>query len=480
MERLSEDGRMWAAAVTWRLRELPRGDRDELLVIGQQALWRGERSASRFLGVDRGVVASRMATLSDLTGLDPSDPWQHAALYAAVQVAGLPLPVAVDPTITLEQVLNHHRARTWAGKVLRDLPPDVRRGLALWALHGSPEPVMQQLGVSRTTVYRYVKHAARTSHLDLTGPPGARALLLLALAAAGDLKQLKRDTLPPLSARHLTGGPRPGGKVTVPEIDTSTPHAARMYDYLLGGRTNFEPDRTAMDRILQRFPMIAVAAEQNRLWIGRVLKHILTTGGPAQILDLGSGIPGSTPAYPAVHEIARRHRPEDAIVVYVDNDPIVLRYAAAMLHDTPHVAVHGDVTAGAGLYDLPDIRRALDLSSPLIVCLNALGHFLVDDHEARRIISSLTGGLPSGSYVTFSQLSDDFDAPAVAEMIAEYTQAGIAGRARSRREIAELFQGLEVLPPGIVALPQWRPDTGGPAAPAADMVNFQCLVARVP
>ncbi|WP_330173138.1 SAM-dependent methyltransferase [Streptomyces sp. NBC_01498] len=235
-------------------------------------------------------------------------------------------------------------------------------------------------------------------------------------------------------------------------------HSARMYDYYLGGTTNFPADREAAGKALAAFPSLLATARINRRFMQRSTRY-LAERGATQFFDIGTGIPTS----PNLHEIAQATTPS-AHVVYTDNDPIVLAHARALLHSRPEgrtAYVHADVTDPAALLATPDIRATLDFTRPIALSLNALLHFVTDDRVeggAHGIVERLKDALPSGSTLTITHVTPDFDPEGIARLTGAYRASGTPGQARSHADIVRLFDGWELLEPGVVPSQRWRPD----------------------
>ena len=241
------------------------------------------------------------------------------------------------------------------------------------------------------------------------------------------------------------------------DLELDRAHSARMYDYYLGGHTNFPADREAAGRAMSVFPSLLVAARANRQFMHRSTRH-LARSGMRQFLDIGTGIPTS----PNLHEVAQEVAPESRIV-YTDNDPIVLAHAHALLHSHPAgrtAYCHGDATDPAALLATPEVRQTLDLDRPVALSLNALLHFVPGEHQAHEIVEHLKSALPSGSTLTISHVTPDFDPEGIARLTEAYHAAGTPGRARTREEFARFFDGWELIEPGITTSHRWRPDPG--------------------
>ncbi|QKW20660.1 SAM-dependent methyltransferase [Kitasatospora sp. NA04385] len=246
------------------------------------------------------------------------------------------------------------------------------------------------------------------------------------------------------------------------KLDIHRPHSARMYDFYLGGTTNFPADREAAGQALAVFPFARSAARANRAFMRRSTR-ILARSGIRQFLDVGTGIPTS----PNLHEVAQQVAP-DAAVVYADNDPIVLLHAKALLHGTEQGVtsyVQADVRDPAFL--LEAAARTLDFSRPIALSMNALLHFVPD--EARQIAEGFKAELPSGSALVISHLTQDFAPEETARVIQVYTAAGTPVVARTRAEFAEFFTGWDLLEPGVAATPRWNPESDTDIEPVTDI-----------
>lgn len=260
-------------------------------------------------------------------------------------------------------------------------------------------------------------------------------------------------------------------------IDTSRPHPARVYDFLLGGKDNFEADRMVAERLVQAWPGAREAARENRAFIRRAVQYLSAEEGVTQFLDIGSGLP----TVGNVHEVAQASNPE-AHVVYVDSDPIVNAHGQALLVSSAlgtSVFVQADLRAPETIVSHPAVVETLDFSQPIALILAAVLHFLSDEEQPARIVKTLVDALPSGSYLIASHATHEYSAQAGAGMTAARQGTGISGQDRSSREFADLvLPGLTLLPPGLVAVSEWRP-TGSLGPPVAE-AGLNALVARKP
>lgn len=240
------------------------------------------------------------------------------------------------------------------------------------------------------------------------------------------------------------------------EIDTSRAHTARVYDYWLGGKNNYEVDAAMAERVAQVWPGVRRAARLNRDFMHRAVRWLTAQAGVRQFLDIGSGIPTE----PNLHQVAQRVAP-DSRVVYTDHDPIVLRYSEALLTSTPEgrtAYVHGDVRDPESILTSKALRDTLDLSRPVALCLNALLHFIPDSRRPREILRRLLDAVPSDSYLVLTHATADFD-PDLLERVSRVYGASAEGQLRSREEVLALLDGLELVSPGLVPSRNWRPDS---------------------
>ncbi|WP_410540570.1 SAM-dependent methyltransferase [Streptomyces sp. KL2] len=262
------------------------------------------------------------------------------------------------------------------------------------------------------------------------------------------------------------------------DLELDRAHSARMYDYYLGGVTNFPADREAAARALSVFPHLLATARINRRFMHRSTRF-LTQQGLRQFLDIGTGIPTS----PNLHEVAQQVAPE-ARVVYTDNDAIVLTHARALLHSHPAgrtAYAQADVTDPDRLLSSVRARGVLDFDQPIALSLNALLHFVPDDRGAHAIVEHLKTQLPSGSALVISHVTPDFDPEGIARLTEAYRAVGTAGQARPRDEVLRFFTGWDLLDPGLVPTHRWRPDPDDHADTITDAESScYAAVARKP
>jgi S-adenosyl methyltransferase len=270
----------------------------------------------------------------------------------------------------------------------------------------------------------------------------------------------------------------PVAEALVPEVDTSRPHPARMYDYYLGGKDHFAADRETAGKILRNAPYACVMARENRKFLGRAVRYLAAEAGIRQFLDIGTGLPTAS----SVHEVAQAHQPASR-VVYVDNDPLVLAHARALLTSGSQgrtAYIHADLRDPAVILSDPGTRDVLDFSQPVALMLVAVLHFLPDEDRPAEIIKTLLDALPSGSYLVASHVTGEHDPAREAEGVRPYHDAGIPLQLRHSEEFGRLaFPGLDLIPPGVVLVSQWRRDNDGPV-PLPSEVNYYGGVARKP
>jgi len=242
-----------------------------------------------------------------------------------------------------------------------------------------------------------------------------------------------------------------------PEIDTSKPHSARVYDYLLGGKDNYPPDREAAEQLIKISPLVPLVLRQNRLFMQRLTRYLAAEEGISQFLDIGTGIPTS----PNVHEIAQQANPA-ARVVYIDNDPIVLAHARARLTSSPEgkvVYLHADMRADETIMTAPELASTLDFSRPVALLIISTLHFILDATEARELLGRYVARLAPGSFLALSVLTGDTEVPDQRDQaISELGVRGINVMLRNHAETTALFDGLELVRPGVVRVNRWRPD----------------------
>jgi S-adenosyl methyltransferase len=262
------------------------------------------------------------------------------------------------------------------------------------------------------------------------------------------------------------------------EIDVSRPHTARMYDYYLGGKYHFAADRELAERMLASVPTARTAARENRAFLGRAVRFLADEAGIRQFLDIGTGLPTTN----SVHEVAQAAAPA-ARVVYADNDPLVLAHARALLSSAPEgrtAYIHADLRDPTAIVSNPVVREVLDLGEPVALMLVAILHFIPDEDKPQEMIATLLDALPSGSYLVASHGTHEHDRARFAAGQDAYKASGVTARARDSGDFAQLaFSRLQLVPPGVVLVSEWRPSSPGPR-PAPAEVGIYGGVARKP
>ncbi|MBM2615881.1 SAM-dependent methyltransferase [Actinoplanes sp. LDG1-06] len=260
-------------------------------------------------------------------------------------------------------------------------------------------------------------------------------------------------------------------------LDPTVPHPARRYNYWLGGKDNFAADRASGDALEKLFPKVRDGALANRAQLQRATRF-LAEAGVRQFLDIGTGLPTAD----NTHEVAQRITP-DARIVYVDNDPMVMVHAQALLNSSPEgrtAYIEADLHHPRDILENPVLRETLDLDQPVGLMLIAVLHFIHGDGAAQPIVRELLDALPSGSFLVATHATSDFGTP---EQQALYRQLVETGKSdvwtRPRDEFAALFDGLELLEPGIVPASEWRPEPGA-EIPARSDINIWTAVGRKP
>ena len=239
------------------------------------------------------------------------------------------------------------------------------------------------------------------------------------------------------------------------------PDAGRIYNYLLGGKDNYEQDRQAAGQLLAVVPGARAAARANRRFLGRAVRYLAQDAGIRQFIDIGAGLPAAG----NVHQVARELDP-GARVAYVDNDPVVISHARALLCTAPGVcAFEGDLRDPAGILAHPDLQAVIDLGEPVAIVLGAVLHHLPDEDSPHKLVGMLTAAVAPGSYLLISHAtSEDIGAAAAGQVRELYAQASAPAVFRSRAEVARFFEDLDLIPPGIGNVATWHASTR-PAKP---------------
>ena len=245
------------------------------------------------------------------------------------------------------------------------------------------------------------------------------------------------------------------------EIRTDVPTSARGYNWLLGGKDNYEVDRATVRGMLQAFPSCLDIARQNRQFLYRAVKYLTEEAGIRQFLDMGCGLPTEN----NVHQVAARFT-DEARVVYVDSDPVVLAHARVLLAtDRSTSVITADLRDHEAVLAHPDVQRLIDLDEPVAVLFLSVGHHLLDEAGPRDVVHAIIDRAAPGSHLAFSQVVSD-DPDRGAQQSAAFNAAGIPWRTRTPAEVDALLTGLEPVDPGLVNLVDWRPvDLQPPLAP---------------
>jgi hypothetical protein len=250
-----------------------------------------------------------------------------------------------------------------------------------------------------------------------------------------------------------------------PAFDTSVAHVARVYNYWLGGKDNFAADRAAAEQAISAFPDIVHSARANRAFLRRAVTYLAGTAGIRQFLDIGTGIPSANNTHEVAQSVAA-----DCRIVYVDNDPVVLAHARALLTSTSEGATdYIDADLRDAEQILAKAAETLDFSKPVAIMLMAILQHLSDEHDPYAVVGQLMAAVPAGSYLALTHPARDIHAAEMAEMAKRLNQM-MAEKVtfRSQSEVAPFFAGLELLEPGMTNVPAWRPETDEEAAsPAA-------------
>jgi hypothetical protein len=246
-------------------------------------------------------------------------------------------------------------------------------------------------------------------------------------------------------------------------FDTSVPHVARVYDYWLGGRNNFAADRQVAERVIATYPGVRAGVRAQRAFLGRVVRYLVAEAGIRQFLDVGTGLPSAD----NTHEVAQRVAPESRIV-YVDNDPIVLMHARSLLKSSPEGAtafIDADARDTAKI--VAEATGTLDFGKPVAVLMLGILHCIPDADDPAAIVRRLMAAVPTGSYLAIVHIASDVAEQATRSM-REYGNWGAPPvNPRTYAQVSQFFDGLDLVPPGVVQVPRWRP------APDADTLPVE-------
>jgi trans-aconitate methyltransferase len=258
-------------------------------------------------------------------------------------------------------------------------------------------------------------------------------------------------------------------------FDPEVPSPARIYDYLLGGKDNYPADRAAAQELIAAIPDLRSFARQNRAFLRRVVRYMAAEAGIRQFIDIGTGLPSQG----NVHEIAQAAAP-GAHVVCVDNDPVVLSHGRAMLHGVPDTAIiEHDLRQPADILADPQLGKMIDFAEPAGLLLVAVMHFIPDEDDPAGLVARLVSALAPGSYVALTHATAD-SRPESAQGERVYERASAQARARTRDQVAAMVAGLELVEPGLVWAPEWRPDPQDGTDPDPGRSHVYAVVARKP
>jgi S-adenosyl methyltransferase len=262
-------------------------------------------------------------------------------------------------------------------------------------------------------------------------------------------------------------GPPPG-------LDISMAHMARVYDYWLGGKDNFPADRRAAKSAMRDFPGIIAGVREQRAFLARAVRYLAGPAGIRQFLDIGTGLPSAD----NTHEVAQAVAPQSR-VVYVDNDPLVLVHAQALLASGPHgVTAYLDADLRDTGAILQKAAGTLDFSQPVAIFLIGILHLILDEDEPHALVRQLVNAVPAGSWLVIAHPASDVVEEAVTMVRHLQARTPMRAKLRDRAEIARFFEGLELLPPGLVQLHRWYPDGGEPQS--AGEIPEWCGAGRKP
>ncbi|MFI7600751.1 SAM-dependent methyltransferase [Actinoplanes sp. NPDC049681] len=257
-----------------------------------------------------------------------------------------------------------------------------------------------------------------------------------------------------------------------PSIDTSVAHPARRYNYWLGGKDNFKADRESADAVEALYPYVRITAQQNRLFLQRIVRYLVKEAGIRQLLDIGTGLPTAD----NTHEVAQGIDPTTRIV-YVDNDPLVLVHARALLVSDPRgrtAYLQADLREPERILAHAELTGTLNLDEPVGLLLIAVLHFIPDAEQAYGIVRTLMDGLAPGSYLALSHGTGDFLPPGTADAL---RMKNFDFSLRSRGQIERFFDGYELVPPGVAVISRWR-NTAEDAPPPEQVGGYGGLARK--
>ncbi|GAA2079830.1 SAM-dependent methyltransferase [Streptomyces albiaxialis] len=260
------------------------------------------------------------------------------------------------------------------------------------------------------------------------------------------------------------------------EINTGEAHSARVYDYILRGKSHYEVDRAAGDAMVEVWPALPVHMRANRAFMHRAGRFLAREKGIRQFLDIGTGLPTS----PNLHQVVQEAEPSSR-VVYVDNDPIVLTYAEALLGSTPEgrtTYVDADMRDPDAILGSPAFRETLSLDEPVALLVIGMLHFIHPSDDDHGLIHRLLDPLPAGSYLAATVATADFDPEGVGRVAEQYAQAGMPMTLRTRPEAAAFFDGLDLVEPGVVQVHRWRPSPDDETVDDRDIAMYGAVARK--
>ncbi len=259
-------------------------------------------------------------------------------------------------------------------------------------------------------------------------------------------------------------------------LDTSRAHTARVYDFLIGGKNNFAADRELAKKVVAAHPTVATGMRQNRAFLGRAVQYLTAEAGIRQFLDIGTGLPTAN----NVHEVAQRIAPSSR-VVYVDNDPLVLAHARALLTSAPEgrtAYIDADLRDPEAILSDPVLREVLDFGQPIALMLVAILHFILDEERPGEIVKTLVDALPPGSFLVASHFTAEHN-QAVTTAVRAARGDGLVSLPRDSHEFAQIaFSGLDLVPPGVVLVSEWRPADQGPRPTPGEVACYGGLARK--
>jgi hypothetical protein len=269
--------------------------------------------------------------------------------------------------------------------------------------------------------------------------------------------------------------PRSGAQSASVNFSPDVPSAARVYDYLLGGKDHYPADRKVAESLIAKLPNARVAVQWNRAFLRRVVRYLVAEAGVTQIIDVGAGLPTVGPT----HEVAAELN-EDTRVVYVDHDPVVLAHSRDMLQGLRNVTViQHEMTEPAEILADPELLSLIDFGQPVGLMYLSILHFVPDSADPGGMIARMLSAFPGGSHVAISHATNDAT-PAVKDAERDFEHAAEQVWIRNRAEILDLVASLDLVEPGLVWIPQWRPEPDTAMPDNVAEAYYYGVVARKP